>query len=59
MAEEEKPANCGECKRFDRNREKPRHGWCPEWAGVDLTEDCVCHPNIGRKKGSEAANGND
>ncbi len=52
--ENEKPKNCGECQRFFRDPERKGHGWCDNWGGVDLTENCVCHPNYGRKrKGGE------
>lgn len=56
MASEiERPRNCGECMRFLRDKDRPGHGYCDKCAGVDLTEDCVCHPNTGIKK--EARNG--
>ena len=47
MAKGEKPRRCGECLRFVHNSSKPGKGWCDEWAGVELTQDCVCHPNVG------------
>lgn len=51
MASEiERPRNCGECRKFWRDEDGPGHGYCDNWGGVDLTEDCVCHPNTGIKK---------
>lgn len=51
MASEiERPHNCGECRKFWRDEDRPGHGYCDNWGGVDLTEDCVCHPNTGIKK---------
>lgn len=51
MASEiERPRNCGECVKFWRDEDRPGHGYCDNWGGVDLTEDCVCHPNLGVKK---------
>nr|DAE45058.1 MAG TPA: High-potential iron-sulfur protein-SULFUR CLUSTER, ELECTRON TRANSPORT, Iron [Caudoviricetes sp.] len=41
---------CGNCARFIRDPKRPGHGWCDEWAGVELTDDCVCHPYVGRPK---------
>ena len=46
----ERPRSCGECVRYVRNEEKPGHGWCDNWAGVDLQDDYVCEPNFGVKK---------
>ena len=45
----ERPRCCGECAKYFRNEEKPGHGWCDNWAGVDLTDDVVCVPNFGVK----------
>lgn len=50
MSNVERPRNCGECARFMRRKDKPGHDWCDNWAGVDLTESGVCHPNFGVKK---------
>jgi hypothetical protein len=54
------PRNCGECKRFFPAPKELRDlyffdGWCPEFAGVHLHKEDVCHPNVGVKKESEAA----
>ena len=51
----ERPKNCGECERFFPAPKELRElhffdGWCPEFAGVHLHKDDVCHPNIGRKR---------
>lgn len=44
--------------RFFRDPKRPGHGWCDEWAGVGLSEDCVCEPYIGRPKDNKT-NGKD
>lgn len=49
-SEMKRPRNCGECVKFLRSNRVSKHGYCNNWAGVDLTEDCVCHPNMGVKK---------
>lgn len=46
---------CGECERFFEAPKELRElhffdGWCPEFAGVHLHKDDVCHPNIGREE---------
>lgn len=48
-SEIERPRNCGECARFFRDKDDPNKGYCDEWPCA-LTPDCVCHPNIGRKR---------
>ena len=49
----ERPECCGECARFRWHKMvidgKEYDGSCDEWP-VPLTADCVCHPNIGRKR---------
>ena len=52
FGEQNKPNNCGECARFFRDKDDPRKGYCDEWPCV-LNENCVCHPNIGRRKEAE------
>lgn len=41
---------CGNCARYVRNPEKPGYGWCDEWGGVELSDDVVCHPYLGKPK---------
>lgn len=43
---------CGNCRRFVPDPERPGTGWCDE-CPVALTEDCVCHPYVGRPKTKE------
>ena len=45
----ERPKNCGECARFITDKDDPSKGYCDEWPCI-LTPDCICHPNIGRKR---------
>lgn len=45
----ERPKNCGECERFKPDMTDPKIGYCDEWPCI-LTPDCICHPNIGRKR---------
>lgn len=50
IADETRPTCCAECEIYFPDPDRPRTGWCDEFAGVRLSDDWVCHPNIGRKK---------
>lgn len=48
---------CGNCARYVRNPKKPGYGLCDEWGGVELSDDVVCHPYIGKPKNDSAKAG--
>lgn len=48
--ERETERRCVDCRRYFPDPDRPGYGWCDEWAGVELKEDCVCEPYIGSPK---------
>lgn len=42
-----RPTCCGECPRFIRDNANPGFGRCGDWAGVEVSDTCRCHPLFG------------
>lgn len=41
---------CGNCRRFifsgKTNAMGEGLGWCDNWAGVEITTECICSPSV-------------